>query len=190
MLEPWFLRFQVQETVFCGFVQAGGVVILGVKVWVSKLKDIDAIPAPELSQFGQWMKKAWACIVWRDVSTTSSTCSSQEGKKSLPPPPPPLLQEQQQTHRRNDGINASRCSDKGPVCACPGKTRSGRTAVPGSMACTPGHPNVWQEVAGQSSASPKCHPQPRITGKTWSLWTTKEWTRQIRWFHFRSLRPL
>ena len=26
-------------------------------------------------------------------------------------------------------------------------------------------PDVWQQMAGQSSASPKYHPQPQITGK-------------------------
>ena len=37
-------------------------VTLGVKVWAEKLKDTDAIPAPEMSQFRQWMEKAWASI--------------------------------------------------------------------------------------------------------------------------------
>ena len=51
---------------------------------------------------------------------------------------------------------------------------------PCTMTCTPRQPDKWQQVAGQSSASLKCHLQPHITGKkTSSSWTTRKWKRQV-----------
>ena len=76
------------------------------------------------------------------------------------------------------------CSPIPSLCIClplswqERDTSGGATSVPSPvMTCTPGHPDMWQAVAGRSSASPKYNSQPQSNHRaTLSSWTTTKRT--------------